>query len=324
MDMKRKKSLKTILIIFLILALLVGVVPFLLPIRASEGIQPARALADADSQFVEVNGLAVHYKKSGEGQPVLILLHGFRASTYSWREVIAPLSDYGTVIAYDRPAFGLTDRPLSGEWQGLNPYSYEGNLALLIGLMDALGIDKAYLAGNSAGGTLATLAALEHPERVAGLVLIDAAIYQVGPSSKALQWVLNTPQMDRLGVLLSRSLSGSQGDQFLGRAWHDPSKITEEIIEGYRKPLQVENWDAALWEHTRSVTDPGLAERLTEISVPTLVITGDDDRIVPTELSVRLSEEIPVASLMLVENCGHVPQEECPQAVIDAIIAFLQ
>ena len=321
--MKRKKAIKIILIIFLILAFLVGVVPFLLPIRTLEGTQPAAALADADSQFVEVNGLDVHYKKRGVGEPVLILLHGFGASTFSWREVIAPLSNYGTVIAYDRPAFGLTERPLNGDWQGLNPYSYEGNLSLLIGLMDALGIDKAYLAGNSAGGTLATLAALEHPERVTGLVLVDAAIYQVGPSSKALQWVFNTPQMDRLGVLLSRSLSGSQGDQFLGRAWHDPSKITDEMIEGYRKPLQVENWDAALWEHTRSVTDPGLAERLTEISVPTLVITGDDDRIVPTELSIRLSEEIPSASLVIIENCGHVPQEECPEPVLTAIVHFI-
>ena len=120
-----------------------------------------------------------------------------------------------------------------------------------------------------------------------------------------------------------RVVSGSQGDQFLGRAWHDPSKITDEMIEGYRKPLQVEIGMLPCGS-TPLVTDPGLAERLTEISVPTLVITGDDDRIVPTELSVRLSEEIPGASLVLVQNCGHVPQEECPQAVIEAISSFIQ
>ena len=91
----------------------------------------------------------------GQGEPVLILLHGFGASEFSWREVMEPLSTYGRVIAYDRPAFGLTERPMEGNWTGTNPYSVQGNVELLDGLMDELGVDKAILVGNSAGGGVA-------------------------------------------------------------------------------------------------------------------------------------------------------------------------
>jgi alpha-beta hydrolase superfamily lysophospholipase len=104
---------------FLILLLLI--LPFLFPVPPLEDTVPVEELDDPDSQFMQVDGLRVHYKTYGQGEPVFILLHGFGASLFSWREVIGPLSQYGTVIAYDRPAFGLTERPL--EWEGENPYS---------------------------------------------------------------------------------------------------------------------------------------------------------------------------------------------------------
>ena len=92
---------------------------------------------------------------------------------------------------------------------------------------------------------------------------------------------------------------------------------------GYQKPLQVANWDRALWELTASNEPSGLPARLAELDLPVLVITGDDDRIVPTEQSIRLASELPDAELVVVPACGHVPHEECPQAVMQAIEAFL-
>ena len=131
--------------IVILVILLVG--PFLIPVPPLENTVTAESLADEDSQFIEVNGLNVHYKTYGTGEPVFILLHGFGASLFSWHEVTAPLAEYGTVIAYDRPAFGLTERPL--EWEGESPYSQDAQVELVIGLMDALGIEKATLVGNS-------------------------------------------------------------------------------------------------------------------------------------------------------------------------------
>ena len=72
-------------------------------------------MADPDSRFIELNGLNVHYKQAGSGEPLIVLLHGFSASTFSWREVMQPLAAFGTVVAYDRPGFGLTERPLGDE-----------------------------------------------------------------------------------------------------------------------------------------------------------------------------------------------------------------
>lgn len=318
-----KKGWKITLIIITILLVLIMVGPFLVPVGSVENTRPPQDLADPDSIFLEINDLNVHLKRSGQGEPVFILLHGFGASTFSWREVIDPLSAYGMVIAYDRPAFGLTERPLS--WEGANPYSQESNIDLLIGLMDEMGIELAILVGNSAGGTLATAFTLAHPARVQALIQVNAAIYQTRPDVPILNWLLSTPQVDHIGPLIARRLAGRQGDAFIRSAWSDPSQVeaNPEIIAGYRKPLMADNWDRALWEHTKAASPPGLAERLIEIQAPTLVIAGADDQIVPLEGSLRLAEDIPSTSLVVIENCGHLPQEECPADFMAAINDFI-
>jgi pimeloyl-ACP methyl ester carboxylesterase len=319
-----KKGWKITLLVLAALLALVLVGPFLVPVRDLDNTWPVEDLADPDSIFLEVNGLNVHLKRTGSGQPVFILLHGFGASTFSWREVMTPLSAYGTVIAYDRPAFGLTERPL--DWDGVNPYSEEGNLNLLLGLMDELDIERAVLVGNSAGGTVGMAFTLAHPDRVQALIQVNAAIYQTRPESPLLTWLLGTPQMDHIGPLIARQLAGERGDAFIQSAWYDPRPIDEnpEIIVGYRKPLMAEDWDRALWEHTKAARAPGLAERLDEITLPTLVIAGVQDWIVPVENSLRLAEDIPGAQLVLIENCGHLPQEECPVDFLMAIDDFFQ
>ena len=260
---------------------------------------------------------------AGEGQPAVVLLHGFAASLFSWREVMGPLAESHTVVAFDRPGFGLTERPLPGEWQGQNPYSPEAQVGLTVALMDKLGIDRAVLIGNSAGGTVAVLTALTYPERVQALVLVDPAIYQGGMQFPGLvRWLLSTPQARRVGPLFVRSIR-DWGLDFGRSAWHDPSKITDEIWAGYTKPLQAENWDKGLYEVTLASRSLGLDKRLDEVRVPVLVITGDDDQIVPTEQSIRLAGELPNAQLVVVPNCGHVPHEECPQPFLAAVSSFL-
>ena len=224
-----KKILRTLGIMFGILLLILAIGPFLIPVPPLENTVPAEQLADADSKFIEVNGLNVHYKTYGEGEPVFILLHGFGASLFSWHEVTAPLAEYGTVIAYDRPAFGLTERPM--EWEGESPYSPQSQVELVIGLMDALGIEKAILVGNSAGGTISMMAALQYPERVQALILVDPAVYAGGGAPAWTRPILNTPQMNRIGPLISRQLQ-ARGPEFIELVWHDPSKITPEIMEG--------------------------------------------------------------------------------------------
>jgi len=297
------------------------IVPLLIPIPPLEDTVPPEKLADADSRFIVVNGIRVHYKMAGQGEQQLVLLHGFAASVFSWREVMAPLAARGTVVAYDRPAFGLTARPMPEEWTGASPYGSEAQVELAIGLLDALGIERAILVGNSAGGTIAALTALRHPERVRALILVDAAIFS-GGSAPFYQPLMTTPQGRRIGQLVARQIK-DWGIAFGKSAWHAPEKITPAIWEGYTRPLRAENWDRALWEFTAASRPTDLPARLGELTLPTLVITGDDDRIVPMERSVRLARELPNARLVVIPNCGHVPHEECPAEFLRAVDEFL-
>jgi pimeloyl-ACP methyl ester carboxylesterase len=313
--------------------LIVVIVPFLVPVPALGGTD-AHALADADSRFVKVplgsDSIEVHYKEAGvkeAGKPALVLLHGFGASVFSWREVMAPLALKHRVIAFDRPAFGLTERPLRGEWgtaeewgRGI-PYGVEAQADLTISLMNELSVEQAVLVGNSAGGAVAMLTALKYPERVQGLILISPAVYNGGAPAAA-QWLLNTPQMQHLGPLIARRIQ-DWGIDFMRSAWHDPTQISEDIQAGYLAPLQVQNWDRALWELTAASRSVGLPERLNEFTLPVLVITGDDDRIVPTAQSQRLAQELPNARLTVIPACGHLAHEECPAPTLQAIDQFL-
>jgi pimeloyl-ACP methyl ester carboxylesterase len=298
--------------------LLIG--PFLVPVPPLTGTVPAETLADPDGRFAEVNGLKVYYKLAGKGQPALLLLHGFLASLYSWREVFAPLAGTHKVAAFDRPAFGLTERPL--QWDGQNPYGGAAQVELTIGLMDQLGLDKAVLVGNSAGGAIALQTALEHPERVQALVLVDPAIYTSGGIPPQIKWVFRTPQARRLGPLFVRSMP-KWGMKLGQMAWHDPSKFTPQEWEGYKKPLMVNDWDRALFEMFTADNTNDLSQRLGKVKIPVLVITGEDDQIVPTAQSIRLSQELPNARLVVIPECGHVPQEERPEAFLEAVNQFL-
>ena len=118
---KTSKKIKIVCVFIAILLIILFVGPFLIPVPVLKEVVSPDRLADPDSKFIQVNGLKVHYKIYGQGDPVVVLLHGFGASLFSWREVTGPLSNLGTVIIYDRPAFGLTERPVICNLGNENP-----------------------------------------------------------------------------------------------------------------------------------------------------------------------------------------------------------
>ncbi len=319
--MKKHHFLRGFGICLLVLILLVLIGPFLVPVPPLTNTVPPEQLADPETQFIQINDLTVHVMTMGQGNPVFVLLHGFGASLFSWHAVMEPFSHYGTVIAYDRPAFGLTERPMT--WTGENPYSSQGNVDLLLNLLDHFNVQKAILVGNSAGGTVSMQFTLQHPDRVQALILVDPAVYEAGNGSTWLRPFYNTPQMNHLGPLIVRSIESS-GIDLIKLAWYDPSKITAETMNGYTKPLQVENWDRALWYFTAASQPSGLPEHIMEFMLPVLVITGASDKIVPTADSIRLAGELPHAMLIIIPQAGHVPQEEQPATFMQAVDEFLK
>jgi pimeloyl-ACP methyl ester carboxylesterase len=318
--------LKISLALFIAILLSLLLIPLFVPIPALQNTVSERGLADADSQFIEVGEVTLHYKESSrtppENSPTFILLHGFGAHSFTWHDVMDELGVYGRVIAFDRPAFGLTERLMRAEWQE-NPYTPKAQVNLTLGLMDNLGIEKAILVGHSAGGVVATQLALEHPEHVEGLVLVSASILQKGGAPAWAKPLLYTPQLSRLGPLIMRQVAGEPGLNFIKSSWNNPEAIPEATIQGYQKPLRANNWDKALWEYSRANRWTNLEPDLPKLQIPTLVISGAGDSIIPPTQSEQISRLIPNSQFVLFDSCGHVPQEECPVPFVETIAEWL-
>ena len=314
---------KRIGIVLAVAIIIVTVGPLLVPYQPIAGAVAPQELAAANSQFMPIDGVMLHYQRYGQGAPVFILLHGTLANTYTWHKVVEPLAKLGTVIAYDRPSFGLTSRPMPDEWVGDSPYSYEAQTDILIGLMDQLDIRKAILVGNSMGGSLAMLTAQRYPDRVQGLVL--AAPAQTGHGfSAAIRWLFATPQLRRLGPLFLRSQVEQFALDLYAKSWHDPARIQPEDIAAYWTLFRIQNWDRSLWELLAAARPFETILNAPAITAPTLVITGDDDRVLGTANNLELAKKIPHAQLAVIAACGHVPQEECPIDFMDAISRWLK
>lgn len=287
-------------------------------------MQPASTV---ERQFLDINGLKVCCTVAGTGKPALMLLHGSFLSIFSWRKVVQPLAQRGSrVVAFDRVAFGETARPLVSPQQARqmehNPYSPEFQASLTTALMDSLKIEQAVLVGNSTGGTIALLTALRAPQRVRALVLVGAMVYSGYPTSEMPAWV--RPALPRrLMAFVVRTIIRRTHDSIVRSFWHDKTKITPEILAHYRAALRAERWPDAMWELILATHKLRLAERLHEIQVPALVITGEHDRAVPTAQSIRLAEELPRARLVVIPECGHLPHEEQPDLFLNAVRTFL-
>ena len=298
------------------------VVPLVIPVDSS-GSKTYLEAAGESANFVELEGLDVYVentKYSGDCNcqaPLLLLLHGFGASSFSWRDVSAPLSKFGEVVSYDRPAFGFTERPT--QWTSTNPYSLSGQMQLLDGLIAKFGQGRQIiLVGHSAGGQVAAEFARLNPDKVSSLILVDPAILTTGGIPAWLTWMLDIPQIDRVGPLLVGQIASS-GDAVIRQSWFDESRITQKIFDGYHAPLQIKGWERAFWEFVKAPKATSLSENLDQVTQDTLVISGDSDTIVPTAEALKLAGLLPSAELEVIANTGHLPQEESPAAFIEAI-----
>lgn len=323
-----KRLFKIVLILLVVVLLIVLVGPFLIPVRPLEGLTSPTALAQENSQlltlaFPGTDGIDIHYRRDGEGEPAFILLHGFAGSLFTWDTVFDDFAAKGQTLAYDRPPFGLSERLVVGDWTEANPYSPDAAVAQLFALLDQQGIERATLVGNSAGGTLALRAALAQPERVAGLILVSPAVFAGGGAPAFVQPLLRSPQLQRIGPLIARAFLG-QGDGLESRAYYDASIVTEEQRARSRLGVQVENWDRALWAFTSASQASNLTDTLAEITMPVLVVTGENDLVVPASQSIALADDLPDADLVVVPACGHLAQEECPAAFMSAVEAWLE
>lgn len=307
-----------------IVAALLLVVPLLWPVPPLATVPPS-TLADEDSRFIDADGVRTHFKTGGSEQaPVaVILIHGFGASAFSWRDQLPLLGERAFTVAYDRPPFGLSQRPLPGQWTGESPYGPERNVDHLFALMDGLGIERAVLVAHSAGAVVAVNAAASQPDRVQALVLVAPALVEARSTPAIGSAVLRSPQMRRVGPLIARRIADEGADEFIRSAYHDPSIATDEVLAGYRKPLMADNWDKGLWELVAAPRRTSALEVLDDVNVPTLVIAGREDTFVPWENSRRVTNSIAGAQLRSFDDTGYLPHEEQPEQFANEVYRFL-
>jgi pimeloyl-ACP methyl ester carboxylesterase len=290
-------------------------------------------------------GLEINYVTAGrpseaDGLPVAILLHGFGGSSFSFRGILEPVAGaLGTgAIAFDRPAFGFTSRPVPtscGYWSeardGRNPYTLAAAVEITFGIADALAPGKPLvLIGHSAGAEVAVAAALARPDRVAALVLIAPAVAMETTSqsnSRLVKGVSRMPCAGAIGAWVLR-LIAPRLSTALSSMWHDKSRLTQDIVDGYMAPLKppVGNWARALWEFTvaRSYEKnaPTMAG-LQQVAAPCLVIAGAHDSVVPMAHSRMVAQSIPGAEIATIDESGHLPHEEQEADTLEAIRVFL-
>ena len=303
------------------------VVPFLIPVPRPEGLVDAEDLADEDSCFIDIDGVRVHYKDEGDAgdRQTVVFLHGFASSLYSWRHAMAALKASRRVIAFDRPGFGLSGRPLPGDWEGESPYTLHSSACETVALMDALGVEQAVLVGHSQGASIAVLVADACPERVSGLVLVNAPTasprFQARPY---LEWIRSIPQLRHIAPLVPRPFFGRNAKRIMSMAYADPHRLADETVALELKATRVKDWDLSYVELTRSQAGLHFPEAMARIGVPTLVVAGRKDRTVPYRDQQLAATSIPGARFMTFYDTGHVVPEERPGAFDEVLEDFLE
>lgn len=267
-----------------------------------------------EDRFVHLGDQLVHIEQAGTGEPV-ILLHGFGASTYAWRKVMPGFAARFHVIAIDLNGFGYTQRPKDFE-----SYTREGQADLVLRVMDALGIDKAHLAGHSYGGGISIWIASRHPERLRSLVLVDSSAPTYANDRRNRLAGLRPVAALALRALLR---PGSVRRSLINSVYDD-SLVTPELVREYYDRLRVEGVLDAYVGLTAPVRTPPEPVRLEEIQVPALVVWGSDDTLISVNAGRRAAGQFPHGEFVVLERTGHIPMEERPEELLQVMLPFLE
>jgi pimeloyl-ACP methyl ester carboxylesterase len=265
-----------------------------------------------EARHVRVDGSTIRYVDIGRGTPV-IFLHGLGASIYLWRDILAPVAAAGfRAIAYDNRGFGFSEKPATG-------YRNADYVRLLDALMDSLEIPDAVIVGHSMGGAIAGEFAIAHPNRVRGLVLIDAAGFgvRVPLALRVAEW----PGVAQLAASLrGRAITG----RLLRSTYANPAQVSEADVDQYYAPVAEPDFGRALRGVLADFRFDTLRGHLSAVARPSLVLWGEADRWIPPWIARAMALELSRSALVIVPNAGHALPEEKPADVARILIAFLQ
>lgn len=253
----------------------------------------------------------------GRGDPI-ICLHGLGANSFSWRHFITPFSRNNKLILVDFKGCGKSPKPRDKH------YSIEEKVDDIHNLILEENLTNLTLVGNSLGGAVALLLAIRLEERrgrLAKLVVIDSAGDKryVPGHLKLVRSILGAPIVYLTPSRLAARMT-------LRMCYYDETKATREQVEAYAGPISSPGGRHALLQTARQCIPPNaddLIARLSTITVPTLILWGREDKVIPLRVGEVLHRLIPNSILEVIEQCGHIPQEEKPAETIALISKFL-
>ncbi len=303
----------------LLLLIVVGAVTYSavywVPDRSLEELKPR--WAKPASQFIDVDGMKIHVLDEGprDNSTPIVLLHGTSSSLHTWDGWADALKNKHRVIRFDMPAFGLTGPSPD------NNYTIEYYAQTVVAVLKKLQIEHYILAGNSLGGYVAWATAVLHPEQVEQLILIDSSGYPFKAQSVPIAFkIAATPILNQLvEYVLPRGIIESS----LKNVYGNPSLVTPELIDRYYDLASRSGNRQALVERFRQ-TQPGLlANKVPQIKLPTLILWGGRDNLIPPHYGERFHNEIVGSKLVVFDELGHVPHEEAPMKTVAALKDFL-
>ena len=263
--------------------------------------------------------LELHYETYGQGDTV-IFLHGLGGSLYTWRHLVGPLAPHYRLILFDLKGAGESPKPYDGK------YSMFDQADLIYRFILQNDLQQVTLVGHSFGGGVALLVALKltqkEPARLSRLILLDTIAYP-----QKLPGVIRMLRMPVLGWLgLHLIPDRTKVYSMMESLYYDDSKISPEDVEAYAAPLALPGAKHALRETARQIIPDNIDEitgMYPRINVPTLIIWGQEDKIIPLENGVRLHKALKNSRLVVIERCGHDPPDEKPEEVMKVIGEFL-
>jgi pimeloyl-ACP methyl ester carboxylesterase len=281
---------------------------------------PVTGIANEKNLNRDQREVVLYYETRGKGAPI-ILLHGFGGNIYSWRHLIEPLSKDHELILIDLKGFGKSPKPHD------KYYEVRDQAELIYKFIVAHKLTNLTLIGHSLGGGVALLTALKLLKERTGslrqLVLIDTAAYK-----QDLPDFINVLRTPVLGPLITSIFSDKQKVRMiLKKAYYDDSQITEDQVTAYAAPLRSAGGRYALIRTAKLIIPADIqqiSDTYKDISVPTLILWGRQDKIVPLQIGQHLHKDIASSELIVIENCGHIPHEERPKDAVNAISRFLR
>ncbi len=326
---EKKKGIGKIIIrilqILIILIILIFILGYIIPIKR-DLIQISKTeLSSEYGEFLDIEDIKIYvedlhstdFQPEDNGKKTIIFIHGMGGSTYSWRENKMYIAQSGyRVIAIDLKGFGLSDKGFFSD------YSHKEQARLISLVMDKKGIERAVMVGHSMGGSVVTHFAINHPERISRLILVDASIRENPPLFPGIFFHFHP--IVRIGRHMTRyTINKDNFKDILISAYIKKDVVTDEVVDEYYNRFVMGDFDISFFAMSRDTNKNGIGDGLSDINVPTLIIWGENDPWISIEKGYRLNRMMINSQMEKINNTGHLPMEENPDVFNQILLGFL-